>query len=107
MKTKLFPESQKQQAQKPSTSSEHGHYQTEPGFETRDLPYVHFFMNQMGNYLWFAGITSPVTRHIMAKALEQPVLQHAVLCTSAALLSERNMTGPVDILNINNIRWHY
>jgi hypothetical protein len=64
------------------------------GFETRDLPYVHFFMNQMGNYLWFAGITSPVTRYIMAKAPEQPVLQHAVLCTSAALLSERNMTGP-------------
>jgi len=43
----------------------------------------------MGNYLWFAGITQPVTRYIMAKALEQPVLQHAVLCTSAALLSER------------------
>jgi Fungal specific transcription factor domain len=64
------------------------------GFATRDLPYVHFFMNQMGNYLWFAGITSPVSRYIMAKALEQPVLHHAVLCTSAALLSERTLTGP-------------
>jgi hypothetical protein len=30
----------------------------------------------------------------MAKALEQPVLRHAVLCTSAALLAERNLTGP-------------
>jgi len=64
------------------------------GFETRDLPYVHFFMNQMGNYLWFAGITQPVSRYIMSKALEEPVLQEAVLCTSAAMLSERTMTGP-------------
>jgi Fungal specific transcription factor domain len=64
------------------------------GYETQDLPYVHFFMNQMGNYLWFAGITQPVSRYIMNKALEEPVLQHAVLCTSAALLSERTMTGP-------------
>lgn len=64
------------------------------GFETHDLPYVHFFTNQMGNYLWFAGITSPVTRYIMSKAMEEPVLRHAVLCTSAALLSERNITGP-------------
>lgn len=63
-------------------------------FETRDLPYVHFFMNQMGNYLWFAGITSPVTRYIMAQALEHPVLHHAVVCTSAALLCERNLAGP-------------
>jgi Fungal specific transcription factor domain len=64
------------------------------GFETPDLPYVHFFMNQMGNYLWFAGITQPVARYIMAKALEQPVLQHAVICTSAALLSDRNVGVP-------------
>jgi hypothetical protein len=64
------------------------------GFETPDLPYVHFFLNQMPNYLWFAGITQPVNRYIMAKALEQPVLQHAVLCTSAALLSERLLTDP-------------
>jgi hypothetical protein len=64
------------------------------GFETRDLPYVHFFMNQMGNYLWFAGITSPVTRYIMHQALDHPVLHHAVVCTSAALLAERNLTGP-------------
>ena len=64
------------------------------GFETRDLPYVHFFMNQMGNYLWFAGITSPVTKYIMAQALEHPVLHHAVICTSAALLAERNLSGP-------------
>jgi hypothetical protein len=63
------------------------------GFDTRDLPYVHFFMNQMGNYVWFAGITSPVTRYIMTKATEEPVLRHAVLCTAAALLAERNITG--------------
>lgn len=30
----------------------------------------------------------------MAKALEQPVLQHAVLCTSAALVCERNLSDP-------------
>jgi hypothetical protein len=62
------------------------------GFETPDLPYVHFFLTQMPNYLWFAGITEPVNRYIMAKARDQPVLHHAVICTSAALLSEQLQT---------------
>jgi hypothetical protein len=48
----------------------------------------------MPNYLWFAGITEPVNRYIMAKARDQPVLHHAVICTSAALLSERLQTDP-------------
>src|SRR5579862_2468165 len=64
------------------------------GFETPDLPYVHFFMNQLPNVLWFAGINEPVTRYIMARARDQPVLHHAVLCTSAALLAERSKSEP-------------
>jgi hypothetical protein len=64
------------------------------GFTTPDLPYIHFFMSQMPNYLWFAGITAPVTQYIMAKARDQPVLQQAVLCTSAALLAEISRQKP-------------
>ena len=64
------------------------------GFQTPDLPYVHFFMTQLPNVLWFAGITGPVTQHIMAKARDQPVLHHAVLCTAAALLAERSRAEP-------------
>jgi Fungal specific transcription factor domain len=63
-------------------------------FETIDLPYAHFFMTQMPNYLWFAGIDQPVIKFIMAKALDQPVLQHAVLCTAAAMLSESGRSPP-------------
>jgi hypothetical protein len=63
-------------------------------FETIDLPYAHFFMTQMPNYLWFAGIDQPVIKFIMTIALDQPVLQHAVLCTAAAMLSETGKSAP-------------
>jgi hypothetical protein len=51
-------------------------------------------MTQMPNYLWFAGIDQPVIKFIMTIALDQPVLQHAVLCTAAAMLSETGKSAP-------------
>src|SRR6202022_2619939 len=49
------------------------------GFETMELPYVHFFMTQMTKYLWFPGISQPCANLILPKAMNQPGLHHAML----------------------------
>ena len=65
------------------------------GFETTELPYIHFFMTQFPNDRWASKLSHPIATYLVMKATDQPVLRHATVAV-AALLASNDSQHPLD-----------
>jgi len=57
------------------------------GFETTELPYIHYFMTQFPNDRWASKLSHPIATYLVMKATDQPVLRHATVAVAALLAS--------------------
>ena len=60
------------------------------GFETTELPYIHYFMTQFPNDRWAAKLSHPIATYLVMKAIDQPILRHATVAVAALLASQES-----------------
>jgi len=65
------------------------------GFETRDVPFIHYFLDRFPGDRWFSRLAAPIASYMMANSLNAPVLHHATICVSALLASNDPFSQPV------------
>jgi Fungal specific transcription factor domain len=63
-------------------------------FETRDIPFIHYFLDRFPGNKRFTPLAEPIANYIMSHALNSPVVQHATLAISALLASKESFEQP-------------
>ena len=73
------------------------------GFETTELPYIHYFMTQIPNDRWESKLSHPIATYLVMKATDQPVLRHATVAVAALLASNESQ----NLLDMHDANFQY
>ena len=64
------------------------------GFDTNELPYVHYLLNRNPRDRWFAELSQSISVYTILTAMDHPVLRHATISMAAFLASQDPQERP-------------